>query len=153
MSTTVIRKHISYLVRRGISKLPIPLRGERSAQRKSNQAKHPVPTQAGVETAQADFDPPGAERRCSRRTAEPYSVGHSGYVIKQKHLNGFLSLKSFKNKGEKMNTITIAILLVVAAVLWVVLIAVPGIRAIIYARSEEWKLQQRMRRILQHEAE
>jgi len=52
-----------------------------------------------------------------------------------------------------MNTTTIAILLVVAAVLWVVLIAVPGIRAIIYARSEEWKLQQRMRRILQHEAE
>jgi hypothetical protein len=52
-----------------------------------------------------------------------------------------------------MNTITIAILLVVAAVLLVALIVVPGIRAIIYARSEEWKLQQRMRRILQHEAE
>ena len=52
-----------------------------------------------------------------------------------------------------MNTITIAILLVVAAVLLVALIVVPGIRAIIYARSEEWKLQQRMRRFIQHEAE
>ena len=48
---------------------------------------------------------------------------------------------------------TISILLAVAAVLWVILIAVPGIRAIIYARSEEWKLHQRMRRIIQHEAE
>ena len=101
MSTTVIRKHISYLVRRGISKLPIPLRGERSTQRKISQANHSGSAQTGIRTAQADFDPPGAERRCSRRTAEPYSVGHSGCVIKQKHLNGFLSLKSFKNKGEK----------------------------------------------------
>ena len=48
---------------------------------------------------------------------------------------------------------TISILLAVAAVLWVLLVAVPEIRAILYARSEEWKLQQRMRRILHHEAE
>jgi uncharacterized protein HemY len=58
-----------------------------------------------------------------------------------------------KQRRNTMNTVTLAILLVVAAVLLVALIVVPGIRAIIYAHSDEWKLQQRMRRILQHEAD
>jgi len=50
-----------------------------------------------------------------------------------------------------MNLITI--LVAVAVVLLVVLVIVPEIRAIIYAQSDEWKLQQRIRRILGHEAE
>ena len=45
---------------------------------------------------------------------------------------------------------TITILLAAAVVLVVV---VPGLRAILYAHSEEWKLQQRLQHILRHDAE
>jgi hypothetical protein len=45
------------------------------------------------------------------------------------------------------------IVLAVASLLLVALVVVPGIRALRYSRSEQWKLQQRIRRICQREAE
>ncbi len=47
---------------------------------------------------------------------------------------------------------TIVILLAVAAVLLVVvLVVVPGIRALLYSRSDEWKIHERMLWFVQHE--
>ena len=45
------------------------------------------------------------------------------------------------------------IVLAVASLLLLALVVIPGIRAFRYGRSEAWKLQQRIRRICQREAE
>lgn len=50
-----------------------------------------------------------------------------------------------------MNALTI--LLAVTLALIAVFLFVQGVRAILYSRSEEWRLQQRVRRYVQHEAE
>ena len=50
-----------------------------------------------------------------------------------------------------MNGITI--LIAVVFTLLVGFLSVQGVRAIIYSHSDEWKLQQRLRRFVQHEAE
>jgi hypothetical protein len=47
----------------------------------------------------------------------------------------------------------IAILLAVVFTLLVGLLSIQGVRAILYSHSYEWKLQQRLRRFVQHEAE
>ena len=47
----------------------------------------------------------------------------------------------------------IAILIAVVSTLLVGFISVQGVRAIIYSHSDEWKLQQRLRRFVQREAE
>jgi hypothetical protein len=50
-----------------------------------------------------------------------------------------------------MNGITI--LLAVVFTILVGFISVQGVRAILYSHSYEWKLQQRLRRFVHHEAE
>ena len=50
-----------------------------------------------------------------------------------------------------MNGITI--LLAVVFTLLIGFLSVQGVRAIIYSHSDEWKLQQRLRRFVQREAE
>ena len=50
-----------------------------------------------------------------------------------------------------MNGITI--LIAVVSTLLVSFLSVQGVRAIIYSHSDEWKLQQRLRRFVQREAE
>ena len=47
----------------------------------------------------------------------------------------------------------IAIMLAVVFTLLVGFLSIQGVRAIIYSHSDEWKLQQRLRRFVQHEAE
>ena len=47
----------------------------------------------------------------------------------------------------------IAILLAVVFTLLVGFISIQGVRAILYSHSDEWKLQQRLRRFVQHESE
>ena len=47
----------------------------------------------------------------------------------------------------------IAILIAVVFTLLVGFLFVQGVRAIIYSHSNEWKLQQRLRRFVQREAE
>ena len=47
----------------------------------------------------------------------------------------------------------IAILIAVVFTLVAGFLAVQGVRAIIYSHSDEWKLQQRLRHFVQHEAE
>jgi len=50
-----------------------------------------------------------------------------------------------------MNAITISI--AIAAILVLGFALVQGIRAIIYSHSDEWRMQQRVRRYVLHEAE
>ena len=50
-----------------------------------------------------------------------------------------------------MNEITI--LLAVVFVLLIGFLSVQGVRAILYSHSDEWKLQQRLRRFVRREAE
>jgi len=50
-----------------------------------------------------------------------------------------------------MNEITI--LLAVVFSLWIGFLTIQGVRAFIYSHSDEWKLQQRLRRFVRHEAE
>lgn len=45
------------------------------------------------------------------------------------------------------------ILIAVVSTLLVGFLSVQGVRAIIYSHSDEWKLQQRLRRFVQREAE
>lgn len=47
----------------------------------------------------------------------------------------------------------IAILLAVVFTLLVGFLSIQGVRAILYSHSDEWKLQQRLRRFVLHEAE
>ena len=47
----------------------------------------------------------------------------------------------------------IAIMLAVVFTLLVGFLSVQGVRAIIYSHSDEWKLQQRLRHLVQREAE
>jgi hypothetical protein len=71
-------------------------------------------------------------------------------AARQDHL---LYLKSdYQNERRRtMNGITILIAFV--STLLVGFLFVQGVRAIIYSHSDEWKLQQRLRRFVQREAE
>jgi len=62
-----------------------------------------------------------------------------------------LSNQIDRTKGENINEI--AILIAILFALLVGFLSIQGVRAIIYSHSGQWKLQQRLRRFVQREAE
>jgi hypothetical protein len=67
--------------------------------------------------------------------------------------NRLLYLKpNYQNERRRtMNGITIS--LAVVFTLFIGILSVQGVCAILYSQSDEWKLQQRLRRFVRHEAE
>ena len=67
--------------------------------------------------------------------------------------NRLLYLKPDYQKERRRTMNEITILLAVVFVLLIGFLSVQGVRAILYSHSDEWKLQQRLRRFVQREAE
>ena len=67
--------------------------------------------------------------------------------------NRLLYLKPDYQKERRRTMNEITILLAVVFVLLIGFLSVQGVRAILYSHSGEWKLQERLRRFVQHESE
>ena len=67
--------------------------------------------------------------------------------------NRLLYLKSDYQNERRRTMNGIAILLAVVFALLIGILSFQGVRAILYSQSNEWKLQQRLRRFVRREAE
>jgi len=76
------------------------------------------------------------------------TCGHA--IARQKCL---LYLKSNYQNERRITMNGIAISFAVVFFLLISFLSVQAVRAVIYSHSDEWKLQQRLRRFVQHEAE
>ena len=84
--------------------------------------------------------------------------GHGRCVIMPQHADRFFYLKEgvtpcSRNESLKRNMNGITILLAVVFALLIGILSFQGVSAIIYSHSDEWKLQQRLRRFVRREAE
>jgi len=84
---------------------------------------------------------------------ERCSGGHTGRVIIRSPTEPSLVSQTNYQTKRRNSMNAIAILLTVVFTLLIGFISIQAVRTIKYAQSEEWKLQQRMRRYVRHEAE
>jgi hypothetical protein len=127
---TVTKKYVREIrtVMKGIKKLVFKQHGRESTQ---------LFTKAGPRTA--GLEPASRVR------------GTRGHAAARQNRLFFLKSDCQNERRRTMNGI--AILLAVVFSLLVGFFSVQGVRAIIYSHSDEWKLQQRLRRFVQREAE
>ena len=156
MGMTLIHRQVEYLAlgRRQPHAAARPTFGQ-GARRKTKPIQPGLPKlrEWALKRCGPRFDPPGSGGRPARTGIERCSGGHTGRVI-IRSLTGSSLVSQTNYQTKRRNSMNaIAILLTVVFTLLIGFISIQAVRTIKYARSEEWKLQQRMRRYVRHEAE
>jgi hypothetical protein len=156
MDATVIHRHFEYLAleRWQPNAAEHPTFGQ-GAQRKTKPIQPSLSElrKQALKRRSPRFDPPGSGGRPARTGIERCSGGHTGRVI-IRSLTGSSLVSQTNYQTKRRNSMNaIAILLTVVFTLLIGFISIQAVRTIKYAQSEEWKLQQRMRRYVRHEAE